>query len=460
MAARTGASIGVAIAITVLAVFAFTFFVLTLVFFGRAQDATKGKETAEAAITDFVTEQQRTQTSVQQALREAKAKGPNTTVVSDLIATQRDIMERVTGNRDMSPTQFFGNLEDIEDSDTAPLFALINQRDENITSLTAARDAAEAGRLDAIERADAEAKRVSELSEEYKATGSRLIAEVGDYTQQIEATRNAYGQTEERLQGNLENTVTTFENKERDYRAQIAQMTNENLILQDQLRRLRQEGAADRVNPLGEESLVDGSVQAINPADREVVLSIGREHKVILGMTFAVYSDATDIRPNALTGDYPAGKATLEVVRVEDGFSRARVITESRGNPIVRGDVVANAVYDPSKTYKFVVYGLFDMNRDGIKSRFESDDVAAMIRTWGGQVVTDLEGDLDFVVLGERPTLPPRPGLSAGPDEINAFIEIQGILARYDDLREKAISTAVPILNENRLRTLIGDYPN
>jgi len=415
MAARTGASIGVAIAITVLAVFAFTFFVLTLVFFGRAQDATKGKETAEAAITDFVTEQQRTQTSVQQALREAKAKGPNTTVVSDLIATQREIMERATGNRDMSPTQFFANLGEIEGSDAAPLFGLLNQRDEKINSLNAALDDAEAGRQAAIARADAEAARVAQLASDYEATGTDLIAEVGDYTQQIQATRFGYEQVEERLQGNLENTVTTFENKEREYRGQIAQMTNENLILQDQLRRLRQEGAADRVNPLSEESLVDGTVQAINPADREVVLSIGRTQKVILGMTFAVYSDATDIRPNALTGNYPAGKATIEVVRVEDGFSRARVITESRGNPIVRGDVIANAVYDPSKTYKFVVYGLFDMNRDGIKSKYESDDVAAMIRTWGGQIVTDLEGDLDFVVLGERPTLPPPPACELVP---------------------------------------------
>ncbi|MFT5424990.1 MAG: hypothetical protein ACI89L_002793 [Phycisphaerales bacterium] len=460
MAARTGASIGVAIAITVLAVFAFTFFVLTLVFFGRAQDATKGKDNAELAITEYVTEQQRTQTSVQQALREAQAKGPGTTVVSDLIATQREIMERVTGNRDISPTQFFANLDEIEGSEAAPLFGLLTKRSERINSLNAALGDAEAGRQAAIERADAEAKRVSELAEEYEATGSNLIAEVGDYTQQIQATINGYGQVEDRMQDNLENTVTTFENKEREYRGQIAQMTNENLILQDQLRRLRQEGAADRPRPLPEESLADGIIEAINPADREVVLSIGREQKVILGMTFAVYSDATDIRPNALSGNYPAGKATLEVVRVEDGFSRARVITESRGNPIVRGDVVANAVYDPNKTYKFVVYGLFDMNRDGIKSKYESDDVAAMIRTWGGQIVTDLEGDLDFVVLGERPTLPPEPGLSAGPEEFNFFIQMRQEIARYDELREKAISTAVPILNENRLRTLIGDYPN
>jgi hypothetical protein len=34
------------------------------------------------------------------------------------------------------------------------------------------------------------------------------------------------------------------------------------------------------------------------------------------------------------------------------------------------------------------------------------------------------------------------------------------MIERYDQLFERAQTTAIPVLNENRLRTLIGDFPN
>ena len=35
------------------------------------------------------------------------------------------------------------------------------------------------------------------------------------------------------------------------------------------------------------------------------------------------------------------------------------------GQPLVRGDVVANAVYDPNYRFKFLVHGKFDIDADG-----------------------------------------------------------------------------------------------
>src|SRR5690606_35483335 len=153
----------------------------------------------------------------------------------------------------------------------------------------------------------------------------------------------------------------------------------------------------DRITPLNEEALVDGQINQVNAIDNEVMLSIGRTKKAILGMTFAVYDNATDIRENPETGEYPAGKAVVEIVRVEETFSRARVISSSQGNPIVRGDVIANAVYDPTKTYKFVVDGLFDTDGDGVASRFERETLEALIERWGGILVSRISGDVDFV---------------------------------------------------------------
>ncbi len=192
-----------------------------------------------------------------------------------------------------------------------------------------------------------------------------------------------------------------------------AELQDENFVLQDKVARLLGEGRVEIFTGIPEEALVDGKVNQINALDNEVIVSIGRDKKAVLGMSFAIYDDATDIREDPETGEYPRGKAVIEIIKVEPTYSRARIIESSEGNPIVRGDVIANAVYDPSKTYKFVVDGLFDVDGDGVASRFERDTLEALIERWGGILVDEIQGDTDFVVLGEKPILPPPPGRDA-----------------------------------------------
>ena len=36
---------------------------------------------------------------------------------------------------------------------------------------------------------------------------------------------------------------------------------------------------------------------------------------------------------------------------------------------MVSGDVIANAVYDPKKSYRFVVFGAFDTDGDGVATQ-------------------------------------------------------------------------------------------
>ena len=54
------------------------------------------------------------------------------------------------------------------------------------------------------------------------------------------------------------------------------------------------------------------------------------------------------------------------MINVGDTASTCRVTSEVKGNPVVKGDVIANAIYDPNKQYKFVAFGNFDTNRDGL----------------------------------------------------------------------------------------------
>jgi hypothetical protein len=238
----------------------------------------------------------------------------------------------------------------------------------------------------------------------------------------------------------------------------MGDLQKEVILGRDTISRLQGELKGRSYKPTDEFALVDGQVIGIAPADNEVYLSVGARQKVRVGLTFEVYAEASAIRPDPTTGNYPAGKASVEVVKVDDNSSTARIIREKRGNPVVRGDVIANAVYDPNKVYSFLVFGNFDANHDGIATAQEANDIKALIEGWGGKVTDTLTGNVDFLVLGEKPILPPQPQSGAPSPVIDEYIRVRKITQQYDDLFKKATETSIPVLNENRLYTLIGKH--
>jgi len=172
-------------------------------------------------------------------------------------------------------------------------------------------------------------------------------------------------------------------------------------------------------------------------------------------MTFAVYTDAATLKPDA-AGNYPTPKGEIEVTRLDDESATCRLLNERAGNPIARGDVIANPVYDPEKVYVFLIEGNFDADRDGVATPLERQDVEALIRDWGGNVTDELTGNVDFLVLGSRPVLGPAP---AGDDPLivqQEYIRLTQKVKRYDEVFDKAVKTSIPILNLNRLDTLIA----
>src|SRR5262249_7074798 len=136
-----------------------------------------------------------------------------------------------------------------------------------------------------------------------------------------------------------------------------------------------------------------------------------------------------------------------------------RITREVKGNPIVRGDVIANALYDPNKVYTFMVYGNFDPSGGGIPNQQGAEDIKAMIAAWGGKVADDLSGNVDFLVLGDRPLLPPQPGVNDPVNVVQIYMAASDKAQKYDKLFETAAATSLPVLNQNRLYTLIGRRP-
>ncbi len=458
MAARTGASVGVAVTITILGAMSLAFFVTTMIFYGNAQSAKSEKLSMEEDVKVFVSPQEREHAAIR-AIRD-EATRERKTVVGYLASNQSELMKTVAGDATTSMSELRTELAQVEGSDESSLVGLVERLQGQIASLEKQLATADQERVAAQRNAENEAARVAQIEAEFEGYANRLGNEVGSYSDSVNQVRVGFNDIEKRLNDQIESVRSSAADRERTLADANEDLIQENIVLQDQIARLLGQGGVDRVMPLNEEALVDGTINQVNPIDNEVVLSIGREQKAVLGMTFAIYDDATDIREDPATGDYPAGKAVVEIIKVEPTYSRARIISTSEGNPIVRGDVIANAVYDPTKTYKFVVDGLFDVDNDGVASRFERDTLEALIERWGGVLVNQIGGDTDFVVLGQKPILPPAPGRDAPVAAIQEYVRLQQEINRYDDLLLKAESTSMPVLNANRLRTLIGDFPN
>ncbi len=456
MAGRTSTSFGVAATIVILGIVSLTFFVLTAVFFNKFYDAKRSVDQLQSDQNKIVSAAERNRDDVLTLVKDAEREKKS--LVAYLVDSQSTVMEKVTGSKRDTLTELTKKLAAVKGTDSAPLLTLVQDRDSRIATLDDNLKVAESARQQAQADQLNEVARVKGLLESHQKTVDALGAEVGTYKTEVDKYRAGADGYKASVDAQAERERSDAADTKQRLEGQLAKVSDEKLVLEGQLAALRGVKSVEAFRGRPEQANVDAEVIAVNGGERQATIGIGSNQKVVLGMTFAVYGDANSIKP-AADGKYPAGKATLEVISVEPSTSTARITSEVRGNPIVRGDVIANAVYDPNKQYKFVVFGNFDVDRDGVPTPLERSDMEALIITWGGKLEADLSGDADFVVLGQRPLLPPRPSQDAPFEVVQEFIRRQREVDRYDGLQKQAESTSVPVLNENRLYTLIGKTP-
>lgn len=428
-------------------------FVFTVVFYFQAEAAKRDVNNMEAATAEFITPTERTQDQVRQLVAAASAERKS--LVGYLVDSRREIMQRVTGVQQDSLAQLNTKLDAVPGADGRALLSVardaLRQNEDLQARLAQAQAAVQRAQQDAAN----ETARVASIERGFQETISRLSGEVAGYRDEVESLRNEYGQARLSMDSRVSDIRSRADDRVSILGTQLDQARADLRTAEEQVRELRGQGRTTGIRPRPEESLVDGYIVEVNDSARQVTINRGDQDKVTLGMTFAVYNDASDITPDA-AGNYPRGKANLEVIRVFSDRSIARINGRVAGRPILNGDVIANAVYDPNKVYKFVVYGFFDADGDGVESFAETRAIEAAIRNWNGRIVDTLSGDVDFLVLGTRPTLPPDPDINTTPEQLMQYQEALSRVERYDDLFERAVSAGVPVLNQNRFYTLIG----
>ena len=129
--------------------------------------------------------------------------------------------------------------------------------------------------------------------------------------------------------------------------------------------------------------------------------------------------------------------------------AEARVTDENPNNPILTGDYVLTATWDPGFRVPIALAGRFDLDGDGFD---DTDKLVQMIRRNGGNVVArhDAEGQLSgkidsntrYLVLGESTDL-----------DVNASPEISKARAELEDQADR---NTVQVIGLNKLLNRMG----
>jgi uncharacterized protein YlxW (UPF0749 family) len=250
------------------------------------------------------------------------------------------------------------------------------------------------------------------------------------------------------------------------YTEKIDGLLNEIDALRERLQRadervaaLQRKVDATTISATNPAALVDARIVDYDAKNGAVFIDIGANKRVVPGMTFEVFDDAPSI-VSAAKGN-GRGKASIQVIKIGDTTSTCRILRGSGSRPIVKDDVIANAVYNPNYKFKFLVHGKFDVNGDGKASVGEADFIKNRIMEWGGEVLErdTLSGDLDFLVLGVEPPMPSPLTGDATDAQIIAYTQQNNARELYDSLLRAATDAEIPVLNWTRFQTLTGSVP-
>jgi hypothetical protein len=294
----------------------------------------------------------------------------------------------------------------------------------------------------------------------------RQLAEVRASAQQAMDTTSTYTtQKDEQVlsiqsnyQGQLDASRVALQESETkiaDLQRAVDQKQKEIQNLQSKLSGMRVNAADPAVRQ------ADGEIVRVPSLD-VVYINLGQGDQISPGMTFQVFDKVEGVPP---PGDpdsdenLPRGKASIEVVRVGPTSSEARVVRRTPGQTITEGDPIVNLIYDRNTRYNFMVFGNFDIDRNGQPTSAETEVVKRLVTQWGGRLTDTVNVDTDFVVLGAEPVLPEftKEELE-DPLNLAKFEQERAASEAYDRVRSIAQEYNVPILNQNRFLYFVGFY--
>ncbi len=330
---------------------------------------------------------------------------------------------------------------------------------------------------------DQKNQRVKQLEDEIARVNQRMqetvastAAQISAKDQQIAAARQEAQQirdTEQRARQNQLDTVAaiqrdiegerrSFNDRIQELSSQLGDRDRSLTALQKELAQISQRLAGLRTDPSGPIIRTpDGAVTRL-AGNNLVYIDRGLADQIVPGMTFEVYDKIEGIPANSGTDDpnvLPRGKASIEVIRLGQNSAEARIVRLTPGANITDGDLIANLVYDPHVSYRWHVYGEFDVNQDGRPDAADAEIIKRLITSNGGQPVDEINVNTDFVVMGIEPELPAFTSEELlDPINRKKLDDAQARLNAYNDVLTRARDLYIPVLNQNRFLYYIGYY--
>jgi hypothetical protein len=197
----------------------------------------------------------------------------------------------------------------------------------------------------------------------------------------------------------------------------------------------------------------DGEVILVDDPAGVIRINLGSDDHVYRGLTFSVYDRSAGIPKDGKP------KAEVEVFAIEPRVCAARVMSSSKKNPIMTGDLAANLIWDSRKQNQFVVAGDFDLNSDGKPDYDAGRKIESLIQKWGGTIAPDISASTDFVILGTEPEVPPEPtpaALAVDPTAMDKYNAARQNNERYNQIRQRAEGLWIPIFNYDRFLHFTG----
>jgi hypothetical protein len=453
MAIRSGGGTGVLVALVVFVLTTVFLLVMTIVFYAGKNEAVTRANDAEATLETFINRAQEQSDEVKTLRTQANAARQS---LYGFLQGQRGELATWLGLTDRTATLESMQADFGVGKDQTVKGVLTDLRRQLKGKTDEANNMAT--RLGDLN------KQVTALKDEVESTrtdGQKSVAAIGSefagYVKAADELKAQVTQARSTIEQTKDEREAKHRNREQELQTEIDTLRSQMSLLESRNQALQAKVETIELKPQNPAELVDGRIVAVEGSGDTVFLSIGARDRVVPGMTFEVFDDANAIRAAGERGN-ARGKGTVQVLRVGDTTSTAKVIRQSPARPVIKDDVIANAVFNPNYQFKFLVHGKFDVDGDGRPSDSEADYLRSRIVEWGGLVVDaeELSGDLDFVVLGIQPPMPAALPSDAPEATVLQAMEARTARETYDRLFRQATDARIPVLNWNRFQILTG----
>ena len=455
MAARVGAGTGVIVSLVVFVLTTVFLLVMTIVFYARQTDAIAAKAESEKKLEEYVTRAEQTSDAVKRIQGDATTSRQS--VLGYNMGQYRELMSYAGGDPAMTLADLkasMGRYGVAEDAVVANYLAemkrAVNDRTTEIEDLTA--------RLEDARNQVAECNaRLQQQETDHETELQQLTSQIATYRQSADDYKAEVDKLRDTMNEAIAKNRGDYEGQISDLQTEIDRLGQEAVVMRGRINEYETLLSNQKLRASDPSSMIDGRIIDVAGAD-QVFIDLGKKQRVVLGMTFEVFDHTSSIQVDQRTGELVRGKSSIQVIKVGDTTSTGKVLRSTPGRPIVRNDVIANAIYDKDYRFKFLVHGKFDIDGDGRATEEESNYLRSLVKEWGGVSVEgdELPGDLDFLILGVQPPLPAPPRPDAPQIEIEAWLAKRQAYEQYKNLQRQAMEAQIPVLNANRFLILIG----